>query len=348
MIRVVIILSLLISINAFSQHWKKIHELRGVWKFSIGDDKKWANPAYDDSKWDDIFVPSSWEDEGYPGYDGYAWYRTDVEIKNNQDITNAYLGLGYIDDVDEVYVNGVLVGSTGTFPPFYYSAYNYERFYRLPDSVLVKNGKNIIAVRIFDRELSGGILRGNCGIFTKEYKIKIDISLEGYWKFRTGDNSNFKRTDYSDKYWSRIFVPDKWENQDHDNYDGYAWYRRKVFIPEEYIGKRLVLILGLIDDLDETYFNGVKIGSTGKFYEDDAWLNVDNEWLELRAYPVDKKFIKYGSKNLIAVRVFDGLVDGGIYEGPVGFVTYDNYIKWKTDEKEQPESFFDWFLKNLK
>ena len=223
MIKYLLICLLLISVNnILAQEWKKKQELRGVWKFTIGDNEEWAHPSFDDSDWADIFVPSSWEDEGYPGYDGFAWYRKEFEIKKNQDDKNYYLQLGYIDDVDEVYVNGIKVGSNGSFPPFYNTAYNNVRLYRLPDSVLNRYEKNIIAVRVFDRELTGGIIRGNCGIYEKKYKIKMEISLEGFWQFKTGDNSNYKRVDYSDNHWEKIYVPDNWENQNITNYDGYA------------------------------------------------------------------------------------------------------------------------------
>ena len=107
-----------------------------------------------------------------------------------------------------------------------------------------------------------------------------------------------------------------------------------------------MLLLGKIDDLDETYFNGQKIGSTGKFYEDEAWLEFDEEWQKIRAYPIEKNNIYYGGENIIAVRVFDGFVNGGIYQGPVGIVTHDNYIKWRPEKKEKSKGFFEWFFKD--
>ena len=58
-----------------AQEQRMVEDLRGNWKFQIGDDQRWADPSFNDGKWDDIFVPSPWENEGYPGYDGYAWYR---------------------------------------------------------------------------------------------------------------------------------------------------------------------------------------------------------------------------------------------------------------------------------
>jgi len=339
-----IFLFLLVGNQSFAYDWKRVQDLRGAWKFSIGDEKEWAQENYNDSSWDRVFVPSSWEDEGFPGYDGYAWYRKTFAFDKNTSGTNLYLRLGYIDDVDQVFVNGILVGSTGSFPPYYYSAYDTERFYRLPDSVVHVNDKNIIAVRVFDRELSGGILRGQCGIYEKKYEIDLDISLEGLWKFRTGDDRDYKRVDYSDNLWKEIFVPDTWERQIGAEYDGYAWYRKRFFIPEELMGNKLILLMGKIDDLDETYLNGNLIGSIGRLYEDASWVKFSDEWLEIRAYEIDKNDIIYGGQNLIAVRVFDGMVNGGIYEGPVGITTREQFLKWKPKKNEKSLNFFEWFF----
>ena len=48
--------------------WKSVLDLRGKWKFELGDKEEYASPGFDDSKWEEIFVPAKWEDEGYAGY----------------------------------------------------------------------------------------------------------------------------------------------------------------------------------------------------------------------------------------------------------------------------------------
>ena len=42
---------------------ERIYDLRGIWKFSIGDAEEWNSPDFNDSDWEDMFVPSSWEDK---------------------------------------------------------------------------------------------------------------------------------------------------------------------------------------------------------------------------------------------------------------------------------------------
>ncbi len=93
---------------------------------------EWISPKFDDSKWESIHVPSPWEDEGFNGYNGYAFYRKNITISSTYKDRMLYLNMGYIDDVDEVYLNGNKIGSTGSFPPNYNTAYNAERIYYIP------------------------------------------------------------------------------------------------------------------------------------------------------------------------------------------------------------------------
>src|ERR1700678_1531900 len=49
--------------------------LQGNWQFHLGDDKAWADPALDDSGWEQIHVDAPWGSQGHPSYTGFAWYR---------------------------------------------------------------------------------------------------------------------------------------------------------------------------------------------------------------------------------------------------------------------------------
>ncbi len=88
-----------------SENLKELIDLSGTWRFSVGDNPKWSQPDYNTRKWDYVSLPQNWESAGYVGYDGYAWYRKDFRINNSFNKTNLYLVLGYIDDVDEVYLS---------------------------------------------------------------------------------------------------------------------------------------------------------------------------------------------------------------------------------------------------
>jgi hypothetical protein len=330
-----------------AQDWKSVLDLRGKWKFQLGDDKRWAEKSYNDSKWEEIFVPSPWEDEGFPGYDGYAWYRKHFSLPSGAEKKILYLHLGCVDDVGEAYLNGTLIGISGSFPPQYNSAYNSQIILPIPQSALNASGDNVIAVRVYDGQLAGGIVQGRVGLFEPiEYPIP-DISLVGMWRFKTGDLEEWSEPQIDDRSWEQIFVPAVWETQGYAHYDGFAWYRIHFKISAELAEKSLVLLLGKIDDLDETFINGEMIGNTGRIYSNPRRNHHDEEYQMLRAYTIPSGILKADADNTIAVRVFDGGGFGGIYQGPVGIVTREHYKKWKKSRpwkeriKEDSRNIFD-------
>ena len=72
----------------------------------------WADPALDDASWMTIPVPTHWEDAGWEGMDGVAWYRTAFTLSAAEARAGVRLGLGTIDDSDIAWVNGREVGRT--------------------------------------------------------------------------------------------------------------------------------------------------------------------------------------------------------------------------------------------
>lgn len=335
------------AINAFAadsdREWTRLIDLRGHWQFTIGDNVNYAKPDFDDSDWDKIFVPAKWEEEGYPGYDGFAWYRTTFRLKKIVD--DLYMNLGYIDDVDQVYLNGKLIAYSGKFHPGLVSAYNVERIYHIPKSVIKFDEKNVIAVRVYDERLEGGIVRGKPGIYKRSFPLFVK-PLEGMWKFRTGDSEEWSRLAYDDSRWDDFLVPMQWDMQGLQHYDGYGWYRIHFRIDDKFRDQRLVLLLGKIDDFDEAYLNGEFIGATGYMNKNPRWNDYGDEYNTYRAYRFDADVLNFKGENVIAVRVFDGRQIGGIYEGPVGITTWENYSRWKrthNSDKEFNNFFFNMF-----
>ena len=56
-------------------------------------------------------------------------------------------------------------------------------------------------------------------------------------------------------------VPSSWKSIGLGDVDGTVFYRLNVWVPEHWVGKDLVVELGLIDDIDETLWDGHLIGS---------------------------------------------------------------------------------------
>lgn len=324
----IILFTLIVSTgtqNAYAaEDWELLISLEGRWKFSIGDDMERASPDFDDSNWTMIPVPSKWEDQGFNGYDGFAWYRklfNGTYLPKDQPL---FLFLGYIDDVDQVFINGHLVGMSGSFPPKFSTAHNAFRKYVIPQSFINYDGNNLISVRVYDKYGEGGIMSGDVGIYTSEGVPVMTVNLEGIWSFKKGDEAHWKNRYYNDDHWDQVAVPSPWEKHGYRRYDGYGWYRKTIRLSSNQVKEPMVLVLGKIDDFDQTYFNGKMIGTTndGRPYG-RSW-----SFSKIRVYDIPPELIRVGQTNTIAIRVLDIGNVGGIYEGPVGLLPKSQVKKY--------------------
>ncbi|MBD3274200.1 MAG: glycoside hydrolase, partial [Candidatus Marinimicrobia bacterium] len=268
-------LLLLVPVFALPMDLKQELDLEGEWRFEIGDDLSYALPDFNHSDWETIQVPNAWENEGFPGYDGFAWYRKSFELNSSIDNRHLYLKLGRIDDTDAVYLNGVLIGQNGSFPPEYRGAWNVKRIYKIPPEVIRHHRENIIAIRVYDGHEAGGITHGNVGLYSRVDVINMAIDLSGNWYFHPGDNSEWSDPNIDLADWKQINVPAKWERQGYPDLDHFAWYRKSVTISRKLAQEKLILLLGKINDLDQVFFNGELIGETGEMPQ---WDDDDNEW----------------------------------------------------------------------
>jgi hypothetical protein len=313
--------------------------LNGTWRFILGDNMKFARPEYNDDEWEKIFVPSTWQDEGFYHYHGYAWYRKTIDLDvESKDVL--YLELGRIDDADEVYFNGHLIGSSGGFPPDYFTACTVARRYFIPAERIRKGGKNVIAVRVYDEGGIGGIIGTTTGIYNYNNYTENSYTLLGNWKFHLFDDPKWSEENFNDAAWQNISVPATWESQGFGDYDGFAWYRKTFRLPDNFQGKDMVAMIGKIDDLDEVFINGKYIGGTGSMTRKRA---MDEEWTRFRNYSIPDGLLKPGKNNVIAVRVYDQNGAGGIFEGPLTILPKNEYKQfWK---KYRGDNFEvnDWF-----
>lgn len=322
---------LLLSTNSFSQDMVKILDLRGMWKFSIGDNSSWAEPTYDDSKWESIFVPKMWEEQGFNGYDGYAWYRNSFTFPSVNSKANYYLQLGYIDDVDKVYLNGKMIGQTGSFPPNFSTAYNANRIYSIPSSLINKNGSNLLAVKVYDAMGEGGIIHGDIALMVVNTPVP-DLDLQGKWKFKTTNGDGTKPASLNYESWGEIVVPGYWDDQGYKFYDGIATYVKEFTLKGQFENDKMVLLLGKIDDLDQVYLNGVLVGQSINF-DDKSVGQYSQMYKQFRGYYLPGGVLNQNGKNVLIVKVYDEVNQGGIYEGPVGLITQENYIQYWRNKK---------------
>ena len=133
------------------------------------------------------------------------------------------------------------------------------------------------------------------------------------WKFQTGDSLQWADAAYNDGHWKEITAGIPWERQGYGGYDGFAWYRKSVFIPSSLKkqvigGGGLVLTLGRIDDADYTYWNGELVATSG-----DLPPTYVSAFHKERKCIIPPEKIRWNAFNVIAVRVYDGGGEGGMY-----------------------------------
>ena len=308
--------------------------LSGHWKFTIINYSDWEKSSYNDSEWEELRVPGSWEEQGYNGYNGYGFYRKDVVIPEELIENQLFIMLGYVDDVDEVYFNGKVIGSTGSFPPRYRSGWDTNRSYLIPASLIKAGQKNTIAVKVFDMSGAGGITKGNLGIYIQEFPIKPKIDLVGEWKFKIRNDDDYRFAEYDDSRWDVIMAPGIWENQGYKEYNGTAWYRKEFEYDGSFDEEFLVFLAGKIDDVDQVFLNGEWIGQTGQnSYFKNGRAGYNNYHIAERGYIFPANKLKQG-RNVISIMVIDGQGVGGIHDGPLGIITQSEYIQyWRKRSK---------------
>lgn len=86
-------------------------------------------------------------------------------------------------------------------------------------------------------------------------------SLDGLWRFHTGDNPQWANPGFDDSQWPLLRSDRPWTKQGYSNYSGHAWYRFTLQIPDG--SKPTGLLLTEIHTGYQVYANGRLIGSAG-------------------------------------------------------------------------------------
>jgi len=139
-------------------------------------------------------------------------------------------------------------------------------------------------------------------------------------KFITGDDASWSKPGFPDNEWKDQKLGEVWQRQGFPDYHGYAWYRIHVKIASSLKNSAgwkdsLRIFLAHVNDVDQTFLNGVEIGKIGSFPTDPG--GYISKWPFVREYHLgsNNPAIKWDEENIIAVRVYDGGGSGGIFMG---------------------------------
>jgi beta-galactosidase len=201
--------------------------VRGEWKFNKGDNTLWKNPDFNDGSWQTVKLPATWEEHSnYTEDNVFGWFRRELTVPADLQGKDIYINVGKIDDADETFFNGVKVGGMGHFPPNYVSAWDISRHYKVPHEIIHNDGKNIIAVRVFDGIQGGGIYNDGMRITEGMFEsTSPGGSGGGYINAGTG------------------------------------WYRKIFKVPENVKGKRASIEFDGVYMNSDVWLNGVHLGN---------------------------------------------------------------------------------------
>ena len=137
---------------------RRIESIQGV-KINPANVVSYKDLKFDDSSWPQLNVPGVWESQSLGELDGVVWFRKTILLSLNDAGKSGTIELSKIDDEDISYINGIEVGRN--------TVWNLKRSYVIPSGIL-KDGVNVISIRVVD---SGG----GGGIFGESNEIKITI-----------------------------------------------------------------------------------------------------------------------------------------------------------------------------
>jgi hypothetical protein len=137
------------------------------------------------------------------------------------------------------------------------------------------------------------------------------VEVGGNWHFHTGDDLAWAQPGFDDSSWEQLRGDTTWGAQSHPAYVGFAWYRKRIDV--EAAGGPLTIMMPPVEDTYELYWNGKKIGGSGKVPPHAHW----------NAFSQPATFALPSASGVLAVRVWmptlsstDSLTVGGFESAP--------------------------------
>lgn len=159
--------------NKAAAEWERQSEVEDAGL--AGPGTEWYQRDLPDEAWDLTYLPSLALGESQDTGPGVYWFRKHLVLPRGIEQEDTVLHLGTLVDADSVWVNNVLIGSTGyRYPP---------RRYTIPRGLL-QSGDNLVVIRLraYGHEL--GATPGKTWILAREKGENIPLS--GYWYWKQG------------------------------------------------------------------------------------------------------------------------------------------------------------------
>lgn len=114
-----------------------------------------SKPEFDDSRWPELSIFNTFDDQGFPDYYGVFWYRLTFNAPLFPEETRIWLRIGALDDDGEIYLNGKLVEKrTGIRSSDWKTSFAFD-----VTDTLRQGRQNVIAIRGLNVFGAGGLWR---------------------------------------------------------------------------------------------------------------------------------------------------------------------------------------------
>ncbi len=348
--------------------YKEVAAVPMQWKFRLDESehpqrhRAYATLDFDDADWATINIGQAYEDQGYTGYDGWAWYRATfaVAADSARPVLMAFGGFGAKDAF--VYVNGHLVGRR-------YDQWNRPFILDISDHV-VRDGENVVALYLYDDFGMGGVY-GLINVHQPTDEVDTEafasnrgghlemVEWNGWPVFKNHLSSGQPYSRYARRppripyaYTKVAAVPGQWKFSLHA--ENYQDHQDPIFSRADFDDSDWVDI-----DIGQAWEDQGYIG-----YDEGAWYRARIEVDAEEGQPVHLAFggvdndasvyvngtlvgehhgwntpfildiseaVNYKGQNAIAVRVYDGMEMGGIFGTieviqPTGKENLDRYL----------------------
>lgn len=143
-----------------------------------GLQENWAAAGYDFQDWPTLLLPSYFDRTVLSRHQGSAWFKRTIDLPADWEGEDLMLNIGLIDDNDQVWINGTMVGET--------EGKDRYRRYKVPASTM-QSGKNTLTLRVIDKEGNGGLISAIDQLYLTPMLDQSDrLSLAGQWHYKIG------------------------------------------------------------------------------------------------------------------------------------------------------------------
>ena len=148
------------------------------WRFHKGECNNASDLNFNDSQWDKIHLPHTWNSDAYTYkdyYKGVGWYRNNIQIPDNWINKQIFLKIDAASKAATIYINGKEVGEhAGGYTAFAFDITSYLKKGKNQLAIKVDNARMDIAPISADFTFFGGIYRDIWLIATEKQHFNVD------------------------------------------------------------------------------------------------------------------------------------------------------------------------------